>query len=849
MSSRKFIVPLLFSASVLGLAANSNPVRAQADPDDFVIDEIVVTSRKRSESLQDVPATISAFTAADIESIGVSNMRDYANLVPNFFLVETQASAFTFVNIRGITQMRNLDPSVAIVIDGVLSTNSIAMSQELFDIEQIEVLKGPQGALYGRNAMGGAINITTKRPSNELEGFLRAGYGNGRSGKVQASVSGPLIEDQLFGRIALNFSDSRGLRENVTLGIPGDPQENISGRARLLWVPSESFEADFRFSISDDESAALQFIDIAPIFHEIFPGGPSLGSTIVPPGAPRAIFPPGHPFFDTAVRGGPGVSIPDLVNPLFPGCGNCGNVNFTGKVPLQNNLNGIDERRIYNASLLMNWDLEVGTLTSVTSFDKVIEFAIGEQPIRTADAIQKNTQWRFSEAISQELRLTSPDDQRLRWIVGAYVVQTDTFLGSTTQFDATGLDTKRDLVKRDPSVAPDGICMGNPFPLTILSDPNNRASVHLPNPLADPSAFGACIRGFDGDEGDNIAYALFAQANYDVTDTVELSVSARFDRDERKQTVRTPQMFLDRFQDPANPDILTGDVRRANFDSVQPKFTLRWIPQDNITAYVSYAKGFRSGGFNRPGIELLANARRAGANPPIPLGVEDIYPQQDTRGVEVGFKFNTLDGRFIVNGAGFYTTIDNYQTFTAVTIGTLLSQVIIPVTEVEVLGLELDATANIHEFFSLTVGFAYNDSEVTKDDARGTIIAPPPTFVGVNAFNTLGNKAPQTPTTTLNIGGQFSMPVTLGAMEAEVFLRADYQRIGELFFMVENISKRKPLSLVNIRGGVEVAGSWRLEGWAKNLTNEDYFAEGFNPAGFFFPGKLREWGFELTKRF
>ncbi len=833
----------------------SLPVRAQAqtaqsaDADTFVIEEIVVQSRKRSENLQDVPATISAFTEADIESIGVSNMRDYANLVPNFFLVETQASAFTFVNIRGITQMRNLDPSVAIVVDGVLSTNSIAMSQELFDVQQIEVLKGPQGALYGRNAMGGAINITTKRPSNELEGFVRAGYGNGQSGKIQASMSGPLVEDQLFGRVAVSFYDSKGHRENTALGIPSDPQENISARARLLWTPSETFEADLRFSISDDNSAALQFIDIAPIFHEIFPGGPILGSTIVPPGAPAAIFPPGHPFFDTAVRGGDGVTIPDLVNPLFPGCGNCGNVNLPGLVPVQNNLNGIDERRIYNLSLLMNWESSVGTLTAVTSFDKVIEFAIGEQPIRTADAIQKNTQWRFSEAISQELRLTSPDDQRLRWIVGAYIVQTDTFLGSTTQFDATGLDTKRDLVKRDPSVAPDGICMGNPFPLTILSDPDNRASPHIPNPAADPSAFGACIRGFDGDQGDNLAYAFFAQVNYDVTDTLELSFSARYDRDERTQIVRTPQLFLDRFQDPMNPDILTDDVRKANFDSFQPKVTLRWIPQDNLTTYVSFAKGFRSGGFNRPGIELLADSRRAGANPPIPLGVEDIYPQQDTSGVEGGFKFQTAGGRFIANVAAFYTKVDNYQTFTAVTIGTLLSQVIIPVTKVEIVGIEFDATAHVHEYLSINVGFAYNDSEVKRDDARGTIVAPPPTFVGVNAFNTLGNKAPQTPTTTLNIGGQFSMPVNLGTMEANVFLRADYQRIGELFFMVENISKRKPLSLVNIRGGVEIEGSWRLEAWAKNLTNEDYFAEGFNPAGFFFPGKLREWGFELTKRF
>jgi iron complex outermembrane recepter protein len=161
---------------------------------------------------------ITAFSEAALESIGVSNMRDYAQLVPNMFMVETQNSSFTFVNIRSISQMRNTDPSVAVVIDGVQQTNAIGMSQELYDIQQIEILKGPQGALYGRNSIGGAISITTKRPGNESEGFVRLGAGNGESYKLQGALVGALIEDKLFGRIAFSYSDSQGVRKNVATG-------------------------------------------------------------------------------------------------------------------------------------------------------------------------------------------------------------------------------------------------------------------------------------------------------------------------------------------------------------------------------------------------------------------------------------------------------------------------------------------------------------------------------------------------------------------------------------------------------------------------------------------------------
>ncbi len=175
------------SAAVLLAVPMALPVRAQTE----ALEEIVVTARKRDESYQDVPITVAAFTERQIESAGIQKPGDFIALVPNMTLVETQNAGTSFVVVRGVSQARNSEPSVAVLVDGVLETNPAEFNQELFDIAQIEVLKGPQGALYGRNAIGGAIIIRTREPADEFEGNARVGIGNGTSERAQLAVSGP----------------------------------------------------------------------------------------------------------------------------------------------------------------------------------------------------------------------------------------------------------------------------------------------------------------------------------------------------------------------------------------------------------------------------------------------------------------------------------------------------------------------------------------------------------------------------------------------------------------------------------------------------------------------------------
>lgn len=194
------------SAGLAGTASAQEPVA-----DDGMLDEVTVTARKRDESLIDAPLTINAFSAEEIESAGILRPQDFIALTPNMQMVQTQNQGTSFIVVRGISQARNSEPSVAVLIDGVLMANPSQFNQELFDIEGIEVLKGPQGALYGRNAIGGAVIIRTRQPGDELAGNITVGYDSGPGYKVRAGLSGPLAgSETLKFAASMSYFDTDG---------------------------------------------------------------------------------------------------------------------------------------------------------------------------------------------------------------------------------------------------------------------------------------------------------------------------------------------------------------------------------------------------------------------------------------------------------------------------------------------------------------------------------------------------------------------------------------------------------------------------------------------------------------
>ena len=362
--------------------------------DEQVIEEVVVTARKRSEAIEDIPASINAFSEEQIVSAGIETPHDFIALTPNVTLVQTQNAGNSFINIRGVSQARNSEMSAAVLVDGVLMSNPAQFNQQLFDIEQIEVLRGPQGALYGRNAIGGAITIQTKRPSDELEGVIQVGADSGDGYKVRGAISGPISETLKF-RLSGSYTDTDGYIDNKLLDEEADPYEDKSARVKLLWEPNDRFSADFRAYTSELDTQALYF-NIAADADDT--------------------------SLDVRVN-----------NP------------------------GVNERDMFGLSLKLDVETDAGTFTSISAYDDLEELLTGDQfdflpraqsfinaipfgaflRTLTGDAATDLSQTQFLEveAFSQELRFTSPSDQNIRWIVGGYFISTDRFISTGNQVD------------------------------------------------------------------------------------------------------------------------------------------------------------------------------------------------------------------------------------------------------------------------------------------------------------------------------------------------------------------------------------------------------------------------------
>ena len=222
------------------------------------IEEIVVTARHRQESLQDVPIAVTAFDAAKIEAAGITDIDGFINLTPNFIAREAFRSGVTYLTIRGITTGQQGFAPITYVVDGVKASSLDAVNQGvLFDLERIEVLKGPQSALYGAGAIAGAVNVITKEPANEFEGQVKLGYAEGDDFTFRGSISGPIKEDLLTFRLSAYYRNTDGLI-NTTTGDDLDFEEQGALRGRLLFTPNETLSIELRAAYSEIEAGAAK---------------------------------------------------------------------------------------------------------------------------------------------------------------------------------------------------------------------------------------------------------------------------------------------------------------------------------------------------------------------------------------------------------------------------------------------------------------------------------------------------------------------------------------------------------------------------------------------------------------
>ena len=240
-------------------AALPAPVLAQ-QPEVAALEGIVVTSRRMEESLQDVPGAVSAFSEQTIERIGAADSTGLQGLVPNLNIVQGRGSSnATNIYIRGVGQpdaLQTFDPAVGFYVDDVYYSRIRGTQLDLFDIERIEVLRGPQGTLYGKNTIGGALKVITRRPSQERQTMLQATAGNYGQLEGRISVSGPLGES-LAGGVSLFSAQRNGYVTNPTTGAKYNDRDVQAGRVALSWKPSENVAVDWSADYADEDNALV----------------------------------------------------------------------------------------------------------------------------------------------------------------------------------------------------------------------------------------------------------------------------------------------------------------------------------------------------------------------------------------------------------------------------------------------------------------------------------------------------------------------------------------------------------------------------------------------------------------
>ncbi|MEX0733247.1 MAG: TonB-dependent receptor [Steroidobacteraceae bacterium] len=414
------IVPALILAALSGLPAQ---VVAQQS----ALEEVTVTATRRTERLQDVASSASVFSGEDLQALRVLQPLDLAEQTPGLLAKygpNGLATVGFYVRGVGINDFTGtVDPSVGVYVDEVFQPTPDMLNFAVHDIARVEVLRGPQGTLYGRNSTGGAINFITARPTEEFEGFARAGYGSYDTFTAAGAVSGPLA-DTLRGRLsvsAINASSSDGYAFNRFTDNELGKIDSLAVRGQIEWLPSEDFSLRLIYNYGDSESEL-------PLLQHVGTRDPANLANVCGP--------------VIAGRVDEGACV-DFLG-YFDDDGDI----YTGDANVDPEL----FLRSDDVTLTMNWNLGSVTLTSISGyadFSKRQSQDIDASPNVVAD----NFTFNDVENFSQEIRLTSDDSYRLPWIVGANYGSTDIDWFQTIDLTALAIPTSNGAVQSTESWA------------------------------------------------------------------------------------------------------------------------------------------------------------------------------------------------------------------------------------------------------------------------------------------------------------------------------------------------------------------------------------------------------------
>jgi outer membrane receptor protein involved in Fe transport len=757
--------------------AQSNAAEARGP----TLEEVVVTARKREESLQDVPLPVTALSAADIANRQVTSLDDVAKFTPGLVFSKVFGRATERPVVRGLASVlagtnASVETGAAYFVDGIYYQGAI-QSLDMNDVERVEVIRGPQSALYGRNTYSGAINFVTKRIGDTTTGSASASFDTDER-NLSARVAGRLT-DWLAGSVNGRYYDFDGQHVNQLTGRNvGDESSNSFG-VNLDITPTETTELRLRYQSTRDRDGTRPIFFQSGGDNNCFPGTRSLGSyNSTSTDNPNQWFcgevRPGLVYLNDApvTRPGPPViGIPSTLRGQAPGSliyDTRQGVPFSGvhrdaefaSAGFRWDIMGSG----YNLVLNGGWrdeDLKTGADSDHSSVNIIGANINGVQPIATGGSSTIDT---FQDW-SSELRIESPQEDRLRWMVGIYHYEWENKIYRIDFASLGGQD--------------------RPYQLS-----------------------------------DIINTGYFGSIGFDFTDRLSASLEIRR-AEERKGQIDWTQVVNNQAGPTAAATYDSSLRGNDEWKSTTPRATVDFKLNEDITLYAIYAKGYKPGGFN--GAVAISNGRPA----------DESFLQEESVNYELGMKSQWFDRRLVLNVGVFKMKIDDMQLTTPITnsVGAVTS-IATNQGDGEITGLEIESRYAVTDNFTVGFTYALADTEFTTgiDDFQWQITSgggifnpanptdPARNLNGRGNASIAGNPFPLAAKHTASLTGDYSRPVFGG--DYRLYVNTDLSYTSKKNVQVHNTAYTGSALLAGARIGIET-DSWRVGLYGRNLLNED----------------------------
>ncbi|GAB4148082.1 MAG: TonB-dependent receptor [Sphingomonadales bacterium] len=762
-------------AASMTVGVGNNAAAQQAEAAVAGIEEILVTATKRAKSLMEVPVAVTAVSGTTISNSGVRDIRDLISLVPSLTFQTPGGDTDSSIRIRGIgTSATNpgLEAAVGVVIDGVVRVRTGVALSELGEVERIEVLRGPQGTLFGRNTSAGLVNVITKAPNmEEFEGYVEGTYGNFDYFRLNGSVSGPLVKDKVAGRLEAVIQRRDGFLKEVN----EDTDANIMDRAFIRGKIDFQASEDLIVKVSADYTERDEDCCAAPI------------AVLSPTNAVNGI---------AAQIGAIGHASPDPFDRL------------QALTPGRINQEDVTD---FGASIEASWTLDFAELVSVTSY-REFEAKRGQDFDHSgADFgfIPEDGIIQTFDVFTQEIRLQG-EREWLEWLVGVWYAS----------------EKVTDLRKF-------------------------RMGAQITNAFGGPSAFTPAVLaaftpgdgsiGFAEQKGDD--YAIFTHNVFALTDRLDLTVGARLTHNKKSVDVtgtnENPACDVAQQQggglDVAIFCLAFWDARFNEAGDSTSRTETEWSGvanlayqiTDSANAYLSYSRGYKSGGFNLD---------RAGFSTPANPDAEDLaFKEETVDAFEAGLKTDFLDGRVRANLAAFHQVFKDFQSIQFT--GTNFFVLSLP--KAKTTGVELETTFVPVDGLNLTGAISYTDARYTDNPGNGIFA---------------GQDMELAPEWVVTAAASYVTPIANTSLAAKFHADARYMS-SHLLGGIEPQRIQKDYVLVNARIGLMGEDeAWGVDLWARNLFDQNFFRRIF-PATFQggsfsgFLGEPRTWGVAVRSRF